>query len=81
MRLTRMWPLALKQALDWDERRVREFIESPAGVSESAESLAAKLGISQRRCRSILESLVEQGLVRRREFGDIAPVYFRFPSR
>ena len=64
-----------------DERRVREFLDSPAGVSESADSLAAKLGMSSRRCRAILEQLVQQGIMTRRDFSDIEPIYVRFPSR
>jgi hypothetical protein len=64
-----------------DERRVRDFLASPAGVSETAASLAAKLGIGQRRCRGILEQLVSEGLVQRQDFQDIQPIYFRFPSR
>ena len=64
-----------------DERRIREFCASPAGVSESAASLAAKLGISQRSCRAILEQLVEQGVVGRHDYLGIEPMYFRFPTR
>ena len=64
-----------------DERRIREFCDSPAGVSESAASLASKLGISQRSCRSILEHLVEQGVVGRHDYLGIEPMYFRFPTR
>jgi DNA-binding Lrp family transcriptional regulator len=64
-----------------EERRIREFIEAPGGISESAASLADKLGISRRRCRMILERLVEQGVVRRKEFVGIDPLYVRFPSR
>jgi DNA-binding Lrp family transcriptional regulator len=44
-------------------------------------SLADKLGISRRRCRGILEGLVEQGILQRRDFADIEPIYVRFPSR
>jgi len=80
-----MWirPVSVAQpsAATPDERRVRDYVESPAGVSESAESLADKLGISRRRCRRILEDLVVQGILQRHDFSDIAPVYFRFPSR
>ena len=64
-----------------DERRIREFVEGPGGVSESAASLADKLGISRRRCRRILERLVEEGVVHRRDFSDMEPMYLRFPSR
>jgi DNA-binding MarR family transcriptional regulator len=64
-----------------DERRVRDFIESPSGMSESVRSLADKLGISRRRCQRILDELVEQGVIQRREFTDIEPIYLRFPSR
>jgi predicted ArsR family transcriptional regulator len=60
---------------------VRDFVDSPGGVSETAESLSDKLGINRRRCRSILERLVEQGIVQRRDFADMQPIYLRFPSR
>jgi predicted ArsR family transcriptional regulator len=74
-------PVQAEQGLQPDERRVRDFVDSPAGVSESVESLSDKLGISRRRCRRILERLVEQGVVERRDFADMAPIYLRFPSR
>jgi predicted ArsR family transcriptional regulator len=64
-----------------DERRIRDYVEAPSGVSESVDSLSDKLGISRRRCRRILERLVEQGVVHRRDFTDIQPLYVRFPSR
>ena len=63
-----------------DERRVRDYVDAPGGVSETAASLADKLGISRRRCRRILEELVQQGVLRRRDFADIEPVYVRFPT-
>ena len=81
MNLLWIRPVHAEIALEPDERRVRDFVDSPAGVSESVESLADKLGISRRRCHSILERLVEQGIVQRREFADMAPMYLRFPSR
>ena len=82
-RMNLLWlrPVAAEQALSPDERRVRDYVDSPGGVSESARSLADKMGISRRRCRGILERLVEQGIVQRREFADIEPIYLRFPSR
>ena len=82
-RMNLLWlrPIAAEQSLSPDERRVRDYIDSPGGVSESARSLADKMGISRRRCRGILERLVEQGVVQRREFTDIEPLYNRFPSR
>lgn len=64
-----------------EERRVRDFVDSPGGISESAESLADKLGISARRCRRILDDLVEQGVLQRREYANMQPMYSRFPSR
>jgi hypothetical protein len=64
-----------------DEQRIREFLDCPGGVSESARSLASKLGIGRRRCRAILERLVQQGIVVRRDFADIEPMYVRFPTR
>ena len=81
MNLLWVRPVEAEQALQPDERRVRDFVDSPAGVSESVMSLADKLGISRRRCRGILERLVEQGVVQRRDFADIEPIYVRFPSR
>jgi predicted ArsR family transcriptional regulator len=74
-------PVHAEQALQPDERRVRDFVDSPAGVSESVESLSDKLGIGRRQCRRILEQLVEQGVVQRRDFADMEPIYLRFPSR
>lgn len=81
MNLSWIRPVEVEQAFRPDERRVRDFVDSPSGVSESVDSLSDKLGISRRRCRRILESLVEQGVVQRRDFTDIQPLYVRFPSR
>jgi len=81
MNLLWLRPVAAEQEFEPDERRVRDFVDSPGGMSESARSLADKMGISWRRCRGILERLVEQGVVERRDFADIDPIYLRFPSR
>lgn len=74
-------PALNEQRYQPDERRVREFLASPAGISESVASLAAKLGISSGRCRRILEELVAEGVVQRQDFADIQPLYYRFPGR
>jgi len=81
MNLLWIRPVAVEHAFQPDERRVRDYVDSPSGVSESARSLSDKLGISPRRCRGILERLVEQGILQRRDFADIEPMYLRFPSR
>lgn len=81
MNLLWIRPVEAEQSFRPDERRVRDFVDSPAGVSESVASLADKLGINRRRCRRILEHLVEQGVVQRHDFSDIEPLYVRFPSR
>ena len=81
MNLLWIRPVTVEHLLSAEERRVRDFVDSPSGVSESVLSLAQKLGISPRRCRGILERLVEQGVVRRRDFVDMEPIYVRFPSR
>jgi ribosomal protein S25 len=81
MNLLWIRPVEAEQSFRPDERRVRDFVDSPAGVSESVASLADKLGINHRRCRRILEHLVEQGVVQRHDFSDIEPLYVRFPSR
>jgi ribosomal protein S25 len=74
-------PMQAEQDLRPDERRVRDYVDSPGGVSESVMSLADKLSINRRRCRRILECLVEQGVVERHDFSDMDPIYVRFPSR
>ncbi|MCC7107371.1 MAG: GntR family transcriptional regulator [Chloroflexi bacterium] len=61
-------------------QRVREFILQAPSASETAESLATKLRISRWSCRRALDSLVNEGLIRRRDFKDIAPIYCRYPS-
>jgi hypothetical protein len=81
MNLLWIRPLAAEQDLAPDERRIREFVDSPGGVSESVLSLADKLEINKERCRTILERLVEQGIIERRDFSDIEPLYVRFPTR
>ncbi len=81
MNLLWIRPIQAEQTLQPDERRVRDYVDSPAGVAESVRSLADKLGMNRRRCRRILERLVEQGVVQRRDFSDIEPIYLRFPSR
>jgi hypothetical protein len=63
-----------------DERRIRDYVTAPGGISESAASLADKLGISPRQCRRVLDELVKQGVLRRHEFSTIAPMYCRFPT-
>ena len=81
MNLLWIRPAEVELELRPDERRVRDFVDSPAGVSESVVSLSDKLGIGRRRCRGILERLVEQGIVQRHDFLDIEPIYVRFPGR
>jgi ribosomal protein S25 len=81
MNLLWIRPAEAEHMLQPDERRVRDYVDSPAGVSESVESLSDKLGIGRRQCRRILDQLAEQGVVQRREFVDIQPMYLRFPSR
>jgi hypothetical protein len=78
-----MWlrPVPDVEDLAPDERRIREFLDSPGGVSESVLSLSAKLDIGPRRCRTILERLVQQGMLAKRNYTDIEPMYSRFPTR
>lgn len=63
------------------EQRVREFLLEAPSASETVESLASKLRINRWSCRRVLESLVNEGVVRRRDFTDIAPIYYRYPAR
>jgi hypothetical protein len=79
--LMSIWPLVQEPDAAPDERRVREYLEAPGGVSESAMSLSDKFGVSRRRCRLILDELVERGVLKRTDFKDIEPIYSRFPTR
>jgi predicted ArsR family transcriptional regulator len=61
-----------------EELRVRQFLLNQTAYSETAASLASKLGVSSRRCRQALEKLVTEGAARRRDFADIEPIYYRY---
>lgn len=63
-----------------EERRVREFLLNQSACSETAHSLARKLGLNHKRCRALLDRMVNEGLVRRRDFADIEPIYYRYPA-
>lgn len=64
-----------------DTRRVRDYLLSEPACSETARSLSAKLGLDRGRCRQALDSLVSEGLVRRRDFSDMESIYYRYPGR
>jgi DNA-binding transcriptional regulator LsrR (DeoR family) len=64
-----------------DERRVRDFLSWEYGLSETAASLAHKLRVDRRVCRRVLDTAVTEGIVERRDFDDMAPIYVRFPER
>jgi predicted ArsR family transcriptional regulator len=66
---------------DKEERRVRDFLLNESSCSETAASLARKLGMDRRKCRQALELMVAEGVVRRREFADIEPIYYRYPGQ
>lgn len=59
---------------------MREFLLNLPSCSETAMSLAAKLGLDRRRCRQALDLLVDEGIIRRRQFADIEPIYYRYPA-
>jgi DNA-binding MarR family transcriptional regulator len=63
-----------------DEQRVREFLLNQLACSETAASLGRKLGLDQGRCRRALEQMVKEGMLRRRDFSDIEPIYYRYPQ-
>lgn len=69
------------KAAHHDERRVREFLLNVPCCSETAVSLATKLGLDRKRCRRALDQLVSEGVVRRRDFTDIEPIYYRYPDQ
>jgi predicted ArsR family transcriptional regulator len=63
-----------------DEKRIIDFIEGQYAMSESASSLANKLGIEAKTVRRVLDHLVDAGAMRRRELGKSEPIYYRYPS-
>ena len=63
------------------ERRIREFLLNESCCSETALSLATKLGLNPKRCQRALDQMVDEGVVRRRDFGDIEPIYYRYGGR
>ena len=56
MNLLWIRPIVAEQDLAPDERRIREFLECPGGVSESVLSLASKLGAGRPPRRRIRRS-------------------------
>lgn len=64
-----------------EERRVRDYLDTRAGISESVASLASKLDLGREACKRVLEQLVHEGVVHRRDFADIQPIYTRYPGR
>lgn len=80
MALSWIRPLYSEVLISPLERRVRNYVETRGGISESAQSLATKLGVPRNQCRQALERLVDEGIVCRREFSDIEPIYSRFPT-
>ncbi len=56
---------------------MREFVQSRLSLSETAFSLAEKLGVDRRVCRRVLDQLVSEGLLQRKEFEDIEPIFYR----
>jgi predicted ArsR family transcriptional regulator len=66
---------------EFDQRTVRDFLLNEPSCSETAVSLASKLGLRREKTRRALDELVNEGLVRRRDFTDMASIYYRFPGR
>jgi DNA-binding MarR family transcriptional regulator len=64
-----------------DQRVVRDYLLSEPSCSETAVSLATKLGLRRGNARRALDQLVDEGLVRRRDFSDMASIYCRFRGR
>jgi predicted ArsR family transcriptional regulator len=64
-----------------DQRTVRDFLLNEPSCSETAVSLASKLGLRRSNTRQALDQLVNEGLVRRRDFTDMASIYYRFNGR
>jgi DNA-binding MarR family transcriptional regulator len=64
-----------------DQRTVRDFLLNEPSCSETAVSLARKLGLRRSDTRQALDQLVNEGLVRRRDFTDMDSIYSRFKGR
>jgi hypothetical protein len=62
--------------------RIRVFLEEHPNFSETATSLANKLGVDGKLTRRVLDELAESGELRRRNFErGIEPVYYRYEAR
>jgi predicted ArsR family transcriptional regulator len=64
-----------------DQRLVRDYLLGEPSCSETAVSLASKLGLRSGHARRALDQLVNEGLVRRRDFSDMESIYYRFRGR
>jgi ribosomal protein S25 len=63
-----------------DEKRILQFLEEEDAVSETPISMANKLNVDITIARTVMDHLVEAGVLRRRDFGDIEPIYYRYPT-
>ena len=63
-----------------EEKRVLDYLAGEAAVSDTPVSLASKVGVDIRIVRRVLDDLVQAGQLRVRTFGDIEPIYYRYPS-
>ena len=63
-----------------DEKRILDYIDEADAVSETATSLSNKLKVDVHEARRVLDRLYTVGLVQRRTFDDIEPIYFRYPT-
>ena len=65
-----------------EKQRIRVFIASQHAFSDTAVSLAHKVGVSTKTARRVLEELTAAGELTRRDYDPhTEPVYFRFRSR
>ena len=70
------------QRTEQEALRIRAYIAEQTAFSETAISLAHKLGVGRKTADRVLNELVEAGELSRRTFATkIAPVYSRFRSR
>ena len=62
------------------EKRVFDYVDNQTSLSETSVSLARKLDVDVRTARRVLDHLFERGQLHRRDFEDIEPIYYRYPS-
>jgi hypothetical protein len=65
-----------------DEERIRTYLAAQVSFTDTAPSLAARLGVSVGTARRVLDESAEAGFLTRRRFErGIEPIYYRYAAK